>query len=182
MQQVSTQKIMFGAVMVLLVSMMALTGCSNAPMNPDSDNNGPEPRVLSRSGLAVSGADMAPVNLYIESVISARDGGTLSLLDVILTIHSGAVPNDTLFSIFIPDDEMFYNEFGTSGLVFDHPVTVTMSYRDANLSGVDESSIRIGWLNEETGAWVDMECKVDFDSKTVTGELQHFSAYALVSD
>ena len=182
MKLVSTQKIMFGAIMILMVSMMALTGCSNAPINPDGDNNGPEPRVLSRSGVAHSGADLAPVNLYVEKVISAKQGGTLSLLDVVLTIPPMAVRNDTLFSIFIPDDEMFYNEFGTSGLMFDHPVTVSMSYRNADLSGVKESNIRIGWLNEKTGKWIDMECRVDYENKTVTGQLYHFSAYALVSD
>jgi hypothetical protein len=57
-----------------------------------------------------------------------------------------------------------------------------MSYRGADLSGVDESSIRIGWWNEDDQQWVDMVCSLDRVNQTVTGQLNHFSAYALVSD
>ena len=66
--------------------------------------------------------------------------------------------------------------------MFDNPVEVTMSYRDADLSGIDESSIRIGWLNEVTGRFQSIDCEIDFDTKTVTGTLDHFSAYGLISD
>lgn len=165
---------------VFLAGVLFLTGCSNMPTASDTIKT--EPTVLSRTSLSADGPDMSPVNLYVEQVISAEHGGHLTLLDVVLDIPAGAVPNDTLFSIFIPDDEIFFNEFGTDGLVFDRPVTITMSYRDADLSGVNESTIRIGWFNKRTGSWEDMVCKVDFDNKTVTAQVYHFSAYGLISD
>ncbi|MBN1212525.1 MAG: hypothetical protein JXA92_08100, partial [candidate division Zixibacteria bacterium] len=90
--------------------------------------------------------------------------------------------NDTVFSINIPDLNVFYNEFGTSGLVFDKPVKVTMSYRDADLTGVNETSIRIAWLNEASGEFEDLACEVDTVNKLITAELEHFSAYGLISD
>ena len=77
---------------------------------------------------------------------------------------------------------MFFNEFGTHGLVFPKPVKVTMSYRDADLSGVNESTIRIVWYDERDGLFKDIDCTVDPVAKTVTGYLNHFSAYGLVSD
>ena len=166
-----------GAVSFALV---AAIGCSHSPVGPESSVTN-EPVVLSRAtrGAAVAGA--SPVNLYMEQVVPTATGGQLHLLDVTLDVPAGAVPNDTLFSIFIPDDEIFFNEFGTHGLVFDVPVTVTMSYRDADLSDVDETTIRIAWHNGD-GAWEDVECELDMVNQTVTAQLAHFSAYGLISD
>lgn len=161
------------------VLLMAV-GCSETPLGVSSDNG--EPQILMRSADFVSTVSLSPAQFYVEEVISAEKGGTLSLLDVFLEIPPGAIDNDTLFSINIPDLNVFYNEFGTSGLMFNKPVRVTMSYRSADLSGVDESTIRIGWYNPTNGKFQDVVCDVDFENKVVTGELQHFSAYALISD
>ena len=167
---------------VFLPATLALVGCSTLPIGP-ATSTADGPIVLSRLSRGAVGADgAAPVNLYMEQVISAEMGGQLSLLDVTLDIPPGAVPNDTLFSIFIPDDAMFYNEFGTSGLTFDVPVTVTMSYRDADLTGIDASTIRIAWHSGISGVWEDVECTLDQVNETVTGQLSHFSAYGLISD
>lgn len=178
--RLKTSRLVAVTMSVFLTGVLFLTGCSNTPTANDTVKA--QPTVLSRTSLATDGPDMSPVNLYTEQVISAATGGRLVLLDVILDIPAGAIANDTLFSIFIPDDEIFFNEFGTNGLEFDHPVTVTMSYRDADLSGVTESTIRIGWLNEKTGVWQDMVCTVDYANKTVTTQVHHFSAYGLISD
>ena len=165
---------------LVIFALLAVVGCSNNPIANDPQTA--EPQVLSRVGRTVGTASASPINLYTEQVISASEGGTLTLLDVVLDIPAGAVPQDTVFSIMIPDDEIFYNEFGTDGLKFDKPVTVTMSYRNADLSGIKESTIRIGYLNESTGVWQDMVCTLDRVNKTVTAELYHFSAYGLISD
>ncbi|MCB2230758.1 hypothetical protein KQH82_08595 [bacterium] len=165
--------------MILVVGALLVTGCSRSPIGEASTT--PEPVVLQRSASATAAASLVG-EIYTEQVISAAEGGRLVLLDVILEVPPGAVPNDTLFSITIPDLSKFYNDFGTSGLVFDKPVTVTMSYRDADLAGVDASSIRIGYLNEQTGQWEDMVCAVDPVTMTVTAQLTHFSAYGLISD
>ncbi|MBD3401500.1 hypothetical protein GF420_01290 [candidate division GN15 bacterium] len=166
-----------GATM-LLVGALLVTGCSRSPM---SDTASTEPVVLQRSASAVGAASLVG-ELYTEATISAEEGGQLVLLDVVLEVPPGAVPNDTLFSIEIPDLTKFHNDFGTEGLVFDKPVTVTMSYRDADLSGIDESSIRVGYFNEQTGEWEGVVCQVDPVNKLVTAELHHFSAYGLISD
>lgn len=167
------------AAAVLIATMAMVVGCSDNPVAPQ--NQASQPRLLTRAH-ASSSIALSPVNLYAEKVISSAEGGSLELLDVILNVPAGAVPNDTLFSIRIPDDEVFFNEFGTDGLVFDVPVTVTMSYRDADLSGIHENAIRIAWLDEDSNTWKDMPCVVDTVTKTVTGTLHHFSAYGLISD
>lgn len=174
-----SRRAMVLAASLVLALLTMVVGCSDNPIAPVSSSS--EPRLLSRVTSTAS-ASLSPVNLYAEKRICAAEGGTLELLDVILTVPAGAVPNDTLFSISIPDDEVFFNEFGTDGLVFNIPVTVTMSYRDADLSGIHETAIRIAWLDEDSNTWKDMPCVVDTVSKTVTGTLHHFSAYGLISD
>ncbi len=176
-----TNKHLFGTSLkvvaaLLMVAIMAI-GCSNSPVNSSS-----EPTVLSRSVASLNSPMLSGASSYAEVIISDATGGTLSLIDVILEIPPGAVGNDTLFSIDIPDLSVFFNDFGTDGLVFNVPVKVTMSYRDADLSDVSEETIRLGWFNEESGKWVDMECTVDHESKTVSGYLTHFSAYGVISD
>ena len=168
---------------LVLTAVMVFTGCSKSPLEPVVDNSlePSQPQLLTRSASAIA-AIGSPVPMSAEQWVVAADGGRLALYDVVLEVPPGALETDTLYTIDIPDINVFYNEFGTDGLVFDIPVTVTMSYRGADLSGVDESSIRIGWWDESSGAWVDMDCTLDAATQTVTGKLQHFSAYALVSD
>ena len=167
----------FGLVAVFILALMA--GCSESPLSPDNEA---QSSLLTRSPEAKAIAGLASSSMFVEEVISATEGGRIELLDVILEIPAGAVPNDTVFSINIPDVNVFYNEFGTHGLVFDVPVKVTMSYRDAQLDGVDEASIRIAWLNEATGEFEDIACTVDHENKLIMAELDHFSAYGLISD
>jgi len=168
------------SVSAVFLVVVLLAGCSESPVSVTENDS--QPRLLSRSASLSSPAELSPLNLYVEKVISSENGGELSLFDVSMTVPAGAVPNDTLFSISIPDINVFYNEFGTDGLVFDRPVTVTMSYRDADLTGVDESTIRIAYFNNATGWFEDVLCEVDFENKEVTAQLNHFSAYGLISD
>lgn len=180
--QKTPAKFALTSAILLVVLSLLVVGCSRSPLDQDPAV-GSEPTLLTRNVDRTSnGASASPVNLYTEAVISAETGGRLELLDVILEIPPGAVPNDTTFSIFIPDDAVFYNEFGTDGLVFDVPVKVTMSYRGANLLGINESTIRIAYHNPETGEFEDVDCQLNLLNGTVTAELNHFSAYGLISD
>jgi hypothetical protein len=177
MNRFKTSRLINMTVFVAGMAVLFAIGCSENPNIAGSDS---QPQVMRRS--ADVAAKVGDEPLYIEQMISAKEGGQLALFDVVLDIPPGAVANDTLFSITIPDINLFFNDFGTDGLVFAEPVKVTMSYRDADMSEVEETTIRIAWLNEETGEYDDMVCEVDFENKVVVGELDHFSAYALISD
>lgn len=168
--------------LALVLMTMLVSGCSRVPLESTSSAPTAEPQLLQRSAAAVSEAQLSGPSLYLEQVVPGLSGATLVLYDVSLIIPPLAVNNDTLYSISIPDPAQFYNEFGTHGLQFNVPVTVIMSYRDADLGGVDESSIRLAWFDEYYQAWRDMPCVVDQNNKIVTGELSHFSSYGLISD
>jgi hypothetical protein len=165
-----------GALIVAVIfTIIALVGCSTAPTQSDT----PKETVLLKRNLSV--AKTVGV-IHTDTVLSAAKGGVVSLLDVELTFPPNALSNDTLISIDIPDISVFENDFGTDGLHFNVPVKVVMSYRDADLGGVNESNITIAWYNPSSGEWDKMVCTLDTVNKTVTGYLEHFSAYALISD
>ena len=179
MKQYNLSRLSLVIVALVALSALSFIGCSRSPLTADTSVS--EPHLLSRIVPSGSGV-LSPSLFYAEAIIPAATGGQLALLDVTLDIPAGALDNDTVFSINIPDLNVFYNEFGTDGLVFNKPVKVTMSYRDAILTGMNESTIRIAWYNDKTGSFDDVVCTVDYINKEVTGYLNHFSAYALISD
>jgi len=168
-----------GAILILGLFVTVFAGCSGSPTGPSVPSND-GPRLLTRTSSSMTA--LMGASLFLEQVIPASTGGRIELFDVVLDIPAGAVRNDTLFSIGIPDPSVFYNVFGTHGLVFDRPVTVTMSYRDADLTGVNESSLRIAYYNEKTGTFEAVNGVVDTNLKVVKAQLYHFSAYGLISD
>jgi hypothetical protein len=175
-----TNRLLFVIAAITLFALAFFAGCSRSPLTVD--NEPVEPKLLTRAPAPDGSPMYTPVAMYTEAVISSATGGELSLLDVNLSVPAGAVPNDTMFSISIPDPNVFYNDFGTDGLVFDHPVQVTMSYRDADLTNIDVSTIRIVWVDEVSGRLLEVNCTIDYQNQTVTGLLNHFSAYGLISD
>ena len=166
---------------VLAIGTFLMVGCSGNPVGEIAS----EPTLLQRF-VSADGPEYArrikEVTSYAEKIISSKWGGKLSVTGIVLSIPKRAVANDTLFSINLPDLNVFYAEFGTDGLEFDNPVTVTFSYADADMAGVDESSISLAWYNEKFNRWHKIDCEVDIVNKTVTGQLEHFSAYGLISD
>ena len=163
------------SVMAILV-FSGLIGCSKSPLNSEEPQ---DVRLLKRS---FSAYKTLGDSAYIERIVSADLGGRLLLYDVQLYFPPRALSSDTLIFVNIPDLSVFANHFGTDGLAFNVPVQVVMSYRDADLSGVDESSIKMAWFNEEIGKWDIIDCSLNQDDKTVTAYVEHFSAYALITD
>ena len=163
-------------VTIVAVALVGLAGCSQIPTN-SSEPEGPTLLKRSTSSYKPTGD-----SLYTEAIMSAENGGTLALWDVELYFPPDALDSDTLISITIPDAEVFANHFGTNGLEFNRSVRVIMNYRDADLSGVNESRIKMAWYNERTRSWDIIYCSLDIENKTVTAYVNHFSAYALISD
>jgi len=164
---------------LMILCFAGIMGCSQIPNANNETDVTDNQTLLTR---APSAAKVLGESAYFETIISAGDGGVVKLLDVELEFPSGALNSDTLISIDIPDLMVFANHFGTDGLVFNVPVRVTMSYRDADLSGIDENSIKMAWYNNTTDHWDIIDCQLNSADKTVTAFVYHFSAYGLISD
>jgi len=70
-------------------------------------------------------------------------------------------------------------EFGPHGLVFNSPVELQLSYKKADLQGIEEEDLKLFYYNEETELWEFIGGEVDDKKKTVIGLLNHFSRYAI---
>ena len=73
-------------------------------------------------------------------------------------------------------------QFSPHGVQFNKPVTVWISYKDADLGDVNEKDLKIWYFNEDTGMWELIGDVVDTEHKMVGGLLAHFSKYALAAD
>jgi len=73
-------------------------------------------------------------------------------------------------------------EFGPHGKIFDKPARLELSYKNANLTGIDENNLRVFYFNQDTGIWESIGGTVDKNKKKVTVYLSHFSRYALATD
>ena len=69
--------------------------------------------------------------------------------------------------------------FGPHGTVFNQPVRIELSYRGADLNGVDETSLKLYYFHEKIGLWEEIGGKVDVKKKLIKARLKHFSRYAL---
>jgi hypothetical protein len=73
-------------------------------------------------------------------------------------------------------------EFGPHGLQFNKPVRVELSYKLADLTGVEEESLQVIYFNEKTQLWELVGGTVDTQKQVVVAYLDHFSRYAIGGD
>lgn len=74
------------------------------------------------------------------------------------------------------------SEFSPHGIQFDVPVTLKLSYKDANMDGVNEDNLKIYYYNQEKNAWEALVSVVDKEEKVLIANLEHFSRYAIGTD
>ncbi len=121
--------------------------------------------------------------------IKAKDGGTLEVGDrdngkSKITFKKNDLPEDQTISFQWVSGGIFEGklnpaEFGPHGLVFNSPVEVQLSYKKADLQGIEEVDLMIFYYNEETELWEFIGGEVDEKKKIVIAFLDHFSRYAI---
>ncbi|MFI5348202.1 MAG: NHL repeat-containing protein [Elusimicrobiota bacterium] len=60
------------------------------------------------------------------------------------------------------------------------PLTLTMTYRDIDVSGLDATKLGVAYYNPASGLWVTVPSSVDPVAHTVTGHLPHLTLFAVV--
>ena len=121
--------------------------------------------------------------------IKAKDGGTIDVGDrhygkSKITFKKNDLPEDLTITFEWVSGGTFEGklnpaEFGPHGLVFNSPVEVKLSYKKADLQGIEEEDLKIFYFNEETELWEFIGGEVDEKKKIVIGFLDHFSRYAI---
>ena len=151
---------------------------------------------LSDQLFALQPADDIP-QLYLPSLavsglsrsvlIDAEQGGTIQVANTLLTVPPGALPQDTVITVARPEgltlgaDGIEYVTLEPSGLTFDQPVTLTLTYTDS--PDVDEEFINFALYSETTGEWEILPVLArDAAGSQVTVQVSHFSYGAFYTD
>ncbi len=104
-------------------------------------------------------------------------GGMLRVSRHVLNIPGGALTKRVAITLVAPSDSVNRIRFGPEGLVFQKPVALTMSYTNCDLDG--SKARRVAYTTDSL-VIVEYEPSVDdVVGKKVTGELSHFSGYAV---
>jgi len=73
-------------------------------------------------------------------------------------------------------------EFNPTGVTFDQPAYVTITYSPSDIpQGIDESQLRIETFNEDTLQWEPVDSTIDPYANSITFSTTHFSVFAIVS-
>ncbi len=134
------------------------------------------PNALSKSN-AASG--------YNEAFIEAAVGGEIVVGDENVgyskvVFAPGDLPSDMTISMTYPVDDYCDGIFSPHVSQFNSPVYVELSYKNTDLTGINENDLSIYYYNESSGLWEQIGGQVDKTRKVVTGYLEHFSRYAIV--
>jgi len=168
----------------VLTMVLALTGCQKE--NPLESGSDQITRLTTQ--LTFLHPENTQLNkvLSIQKQISAAKGGEIDLKNDLgstcsLYFPPNALDQDTLISVQW-NTQGFISELGPHGLIFNRPVTIKLSYKDAVLTGVNEDRLRIWYYNDNTGVWELIGGTVDKKLKTVKALINHFSIYALAAE
>jgi hypothetical protein len=97
-----------------------------------------------------------------------------------LIFPPNALSEDMTISLEFWIDDFFEGLFEPHGTYFNEPVRVELSYKNADLTGVNENGLQIYYYNETIGLWEHIGGEVDTANKIVVCYLEHFSRYAII--
>jgi len=128
-------------------------------------------------------------------------GGTVSPSDgkVQIDFPAGAVENSTTVTIqtetdypqlpsgyFIAGDEVYDFQAvsgGSAVTTFNEPVSLTFTYEDQDIAGLNESSLKIYYWDEVSSGWVALsDSSVNTATNTVTATTTHFTYFGVLGE
>ncbi len=172
----------------------ALTGCNNENDGALSGPNAPEEissKNTTRSELNIIRTKNRGLNKFFESsaLITVKDGGEITVGngkhgESKIIFNHGDVSEDVLVTFSWESTGLLMGgaTFSPHGINFNNPVEVRLSYKDADLNGIDPANLAIWYYNEDLDVWELVPSTVDTSRKRVIGYLNHFSRYALSAD
>lgn len=167
------------SLLVLLAALLPLAGCSEraeAPLVPQAPSAAISTDVDLTNVLEFVTLPDLTASRHAEKYIRAGEGGFVELHGFRVDIPAGALPQDTLVTIDLPEDELLGKhvlaEFGPHGVQFSTPVTVSFPLEGVLLTG---DSIEVSrWEND---AWAPLGGTISADGKTLSSTTPHFSTY-----
>lgn len=191
---------------ILGVALLALSGCSNNPLDsaspgavnqsvqaetPQGTQPGAQGKLLGSGGLVRS---LLSTVLKVEKMIVATVGGTLELIGpnnvtYRLYIPPDALLTNTLITMTAPDPSKAIVDFGPAGLHFAKSVRLEMLIDPSMSQTQIQGAPDVYWYNPGTGGWEGQNGTVVLFEDApggpkigATADLNHFSRYAQGGD
>lgn len=157
---------------------------------PGGTTGGTPPSVTSVPTVTTTGEATVTADTSGTATATTSDGGTITV-----SVPVGAVTNSSSISIApssassapAPTSGLFMvgnNVFeinSTGDTEFNQDITLTFSYSDDQVSGLDEGSLAVHWYNTETGSWEQLPSTVDPATNTVTATTNHLTTFAVMA-
>ena len=115
---------------------------------------------------------------YIDKDIATLDGEAASASDLTLDGEKSSGIGIQIYCYW-HTESLVQADFYPEGLVFSQPVYIRFSYKNADLTGIDEEKLGIYYYNPFTGSWELVSNQVNTAEDYVEGYLEHFSRYAI---
>ncbi len=132
--------------------------------------------------------------------ITGSAGGTLTSGDnkLVIVLPAGAISGDGTLSVTPSGNyqapsgdskvigskvyDLVMTVASSTVTTFNDFVTLTFSYTDEEVSGIDEASLKIYYWDATTQAWVQVGGQVDTANNTITVNVAHFTQFAVIGD
>ena len=185
----SVKKIVKTLTAVVLLTGLAINfnACSEQSPLQSSDDTTSTKRAPGELNILKSKSGVSLNKLFVQSkLITVANGGRIEVGDTVhgksrLNFKSGDVSQDVLVTFSFESTGLLEGgaEFSPHGTTFNNPVEIRLSYKDADLTGINEEDIQIWYFNEEENVWELIASDVHTGSKYVKGYINHFSRYAI---
>ena len=170
---------------LLMIVGLAFVGCQKeTPLTPES--NLQNTRSTNQLTFLSSKSMRLEKAFNSQELITAAAGGTMTTGDdssgySSLFFKPGDLSNDTTIT-FNWDSQGYITDLDPHGISFNTPVEIYLSYKDADLTQVNEDSLHIWYYNDNTTNWELVGGTVNKVDKRVEGFINHFSRYAVASE
>jgi len=128
----------------------------------------------------LSAATRDPDDEGITTALIGPLGGVVMHGDHRVIIPAGALSQTVEISFSVPDSDTLMFDLAPHGTQFNVPIILEFEYDNADLAGVNESALQVGYYNDSTGAWDSMPTTVDTVNDVIIGQTTHFSRYAIL--
>jgi hypothetical protein len=177
---------------LIVLAMLVMVGCQKDPLGVSSESNDTvinQHKTYRRADqlkFLTSKINRLDKRFSSHQLITKAQGGNIIAGDdtsgySALYFKPGDVPQDTMIT-FNWDSNGYITDLFPHGIVFNSPVEIELSYKHADLTGIDESRLKIWYYDESIDKWELIGGEVDTTQKVISGYIHHFSRYAVASE
>ncbi len=171
-------------VFTVLVAVLAVCGVDNTSA-PAPQPIAPQTSLLGGDLLGGTGGTvdnlLAPLSCNTKgygsvTMVMGNPGGSISVGPHTLTIPSGALGKSVSITMSAPKGNIIQVKFLPEGLAFNKPTSLTLSYGECGLLVLNP---KVVFIDDDRNILETLLSLPNLLGKTVTGQVGHFSAYAV---